>query len=77
MQLNQIIRSLIRDRLNSAVIIVSLAIGIGCINLIFLFISRELGTDGFHEKKDQIYALKCDDPWMPGRKMYSLQVWLC
>ncbi len=70
MQLNQILRSLVRDKLNSAVIIVSLAVGIACINLIFLFIGRELGTDGFHEYKDQIYALKCDDPWMPGKKMY-------
>jgi putative ABC transport system permease protein len=70
MKLNQIFRSLFRDRLNTSVIIVSLAVGIACINLIFLFISRELGTDGFHEKKDQIYALKCDDPWLPGTKMY-------
>lgn len=70
MQLSQIFRSLIRDRLNTLVIIVSLAIGIACITLIFLFISRELGTDGFHENKNRIYALKCDDPWIPGRKMY-------
>ena len=70
MQLNQIFRSILRDRLNTIVIIVSLAVGIACISLIFLFISRELGTDGFHEFKDQIYALKCDDPWIPGRKMY-------
>jgi putative ABC transport system permease protein len=70
MQLNQNLRSLIRDKLNSAVIIISLAVGIACISLIFLFISRELRTDGFHENKDRIYALKCDDPWIPGTKMY-------
>lgn len=29
-----------------------------------------MGTDGFHENKDRIYALKCDDPWIPGSKMY-------
>jgi len=71
MNLELILRSLLRDRLNTLVIIISIAIGIACINLIFLFLSRELRTDGFHEKKDQIYALKCDDPWFPGRKMYQ------
>jgi putative ABC transport system permease protein len=70
MRANKIFRNLFRDRLNTSVIIVSLAVGIACINLIVLFISRELGTDAFHEKKDQIYALKCDDPWLPGAKLY-------
>ena len=70
MQLIQIFRSLLRDRLNSLVIIISLAVGIACINLIFLFLNRELRTDGFHKYKDRIYALKCDDPWFPGKKMY-------
>jgi putative ABC transport system permease protein len=70
MQFNQIFRSILRDRLNTLVIIISLAVGIACISLIILFISRELGTDGFHKNKDRIYALKCDDPWTPGRKMY-------
>lgn len=70
MNLKQIIRSVIRDRLNTAVIIVSLVVGIVSFSLVLLFISRELGTDSFHEFADQIYALKCDDPWMPGRKMY-------
>ena len=70
MQLIQIFRSLLRDRLNTLVIIISLAVGIACINLIFLFLNRELRTDGFHKYKDRIYALKCDDPWFPGKKMY-------
>ena len=70
MNLSQIFRSILRDRLNTLVIIVSLAVGIAWINLIFLFLSRELGTDNFHEYKDQIYLLKCDDPWIPGSKMY-------
>ena len=70
MLLIQLIRSLLRDRLNTLVIIISLAVGIASINLIFLFLNRELRTDGFHKYKDQIYALKCDDPWIPGQKMY-------
>jgi len=70
MQLVQIFRSFLRDRLNTLVTIISLAVGIASINLIFLFLNRELRTDGFHKYKDQIYALKCDDPWIPGQKMY-------
>jgi putative ABC transport system permease protein len=69
-KLTQIIRSLLRDRLNTSVMIVSLAIGIAGISLIFLFINREIGTDSFHEKRERIYALKCDDPWVKGAKMY-------
>jgi len=68
--INQIFRSLLRDRLNTAVVIISLAVGISSFSLILTFIFRELGTDGFHENKDQIYALKCDDPWFPGKKIY-------
>ena len=70
MNLKQIFRSILRDRLNTLVMIISLAVGIACINLIFLFLSRELGTDNFHEYKDQIYLLNCDDPWIPGSKLY-------
>jgi putative ABC transport system permease protein len=70
MQLNQIFRSLIRDKLNSAIIVISLTVGIASVGLIAIFLSRELGTDNFHAYKNQIYALKCDDPWIPGHKMY-------
>ena len=70
MNLNQIIRSIIRDRLNNLVILISLAVGLASIILVVLFISRELGTDNFHKNSDRIYALKCDDPWIPGKKMY-------
>lgn len=70
MNMNQIIRSLIRDKLNSSVIIISLSAGIACINLIFLFLWREINTDGFQKGKNQIYSLLCDDPWIPGAKMY-------
>lgn len=70
MQIIQIFRSLLTDRLNILVIIVSLAVGIASVNLVIIFLNRELGTDNFHEYKDRIYALKCDDPWIPGAKMY-------
>ena len=65
-----ILRSISRQRLNSGVILISLAIGIACFNLIIMFISRELRTDKFHRKAGQIYALRCDDLWVPGAKTY-------
>ena len=66
----QIFRSLLRDRLNTSVVIISLAVGISIFSLIIMFLARELGTDSFHEAKNQIFALKCDDPWFPGKKIY-------
>jgi putative ABC transport system permease protein len=64
------IRSFIRKPLNNTIIIISLAIGIACFNMIIMFISREIKTDTFHKGADKIYALKCDDPFVPGGKMY-------
>jgi putative ABC transport system permease protein len=69
-----ILRRIFRQRLNSGIIVISLAIGIACFNLIIMFISRELKTDTFHKRADQIYALKCDDPWVTGGKMYHCRV---
>ena len=69
MNLKQIFRGLIRDRLNTAVIIISLAVGMACINLILLFIYREINTDSFHTNADRIFMLKCDDPIEKGALM--------
>jgi len=55
-----IFRSLLRQKLNTGIIIASLAIGMACVNLVAMFIQRELNTDGFHVDKDRIYALTCD-----------------
>jgi putative ABC transport system permease protein len=71
MKLNQIFRSLLKDRLNTSVIIISLAIGLTCINLIILFINRELNTDSFQINADRIYLLKCDNPFNKGSKMFA------
>ena len=68
---NIIFRSLLRQKLNTGIIVVSLAIGMMSVNLIALFITRELNTDAFHKQKDQIYALNCDDPFNKGQKMYQ------
>ncbi len=69
MRFNQIIRGFIRNPLNSLIILVSLAIGMACTNIIILFISRELSTDNFQENRDHIYQLKCDDPFNRGVQM--------
>jgi putative ABC transport system permease protein len=69
MHLKHIIRSLFRQKLNSGIIIISLSVAMACINLIVLFINREMNTDGFHKNSAQIYSLNCDDPFTVGGKM--------
>ena len=69
-KLKIILRSLLRQRLNSGIIIISLTTGFACFNMIQMFINRELGTDNFHENAGRIFALKCDDPWEKGGTMY-------
>jgi putative ABC transport system permease protein len=69
MKLNQIFRSLFRNPLNNMIIIISLAIGMACTNLIMLFITRELNTDSFQQNRDRIYLLKCDNPYEKGSQM--------
>ncbi len=50
-------RNILRQRFNSIIIVISLAIGLACISLIAMFIHRELSTDDFHKDKESIYAL--------------------
>jgi putative ABC transport system permease protein len=69
MKSHQIFRSIFRNPLNSLIIIISLAIGIACTNLIMLFVTRELNTDGFQQNRDRIYLLKCDNPYEKGSLM--------
>lgn len=70
MNLKLLLRSLLNDRLNTLIIIISLAVGMACFSLTIIFINRELSTDGFHKYKNTTYALKCDDPWIKGKKTY-------
>src|SRR5674476_1257829 len=69
MNIKQIFRSLLRDRLTTAIILISLAIGMACINLILLFIYREVDTDSFQKNANRIYLLNCDNPFEKGTKM--------
>lgn len=73
MRLKAVFRSLLRYRLNSSIITVSLAIGIACMNLITLFVVRENNADGFHKNEDRIFALQADDPFRKGQKMYFIR----
>ena len=72
MGFKSVLRSLLSTRLNSFIIIVSLAIGIACMNLITIFITKENNADGFHKSKNRIYALQADDPFRKGEKMYYI-----
>ncbi len=69
MRLKQISRGLLRNPMNSLIIIISLAIGIACTNLIILFVARELNTDSFQQNRDRIYLLKCDNPYEIGTQI--------
>jgi putative ABC transport system permease protein len=74
MNLRQIFRSILRDRLNTAVILISLAVGMACINLILLFIYREVETDSFHKNASRIYLLNCDNPFEKGTRMSQCRI---
>ncbi len=73
MRFKTILRSLFRTRLNSSIIVISIAIGIACMNLITIFITRENKADGFQKNKNRIYALQADDPFRKGEKMYFIR----
>ena len=74
MNVRQLSKSLLRDPLNTSVIIISLAVGMACINPIILFLKRELRTDNFQKNADRIYLLKCDDPFNKGSRMFSCRL---
>jgi putative ABC transport system permease protein len=74
MNVRQLLRSLFRDPLNTSVIVISLAVGMACMNPLILFINRELRTDSFQTNANRIYLLKCDDPFNKGSKMFSTRL---
>lgn len=51
------LRSLMRHKEYSCINILGLAIGMGCVILILLFVQREVGFDQFHTNKDRIYRI--------------------
>jgi len=69
MKLGSKFRSFLRNPLNNSIIIISLAIGMACTNLIMIFVTRELRTDSFQQNNDRLYQLKCGNPFEKGAKM--------
>ncbi|MEZ5000503.1 MAG: hypothetical protein R2744_06905 [Bacteroidales bacterium] len=74
MKIKHIFRGIFRDSLNSIVIIISLAVGMASVNLILLFINRELNTDSFQKDGDRIYMLECDNPFEKGTRMSACRL---
>ncbi|HEV3252648.1 MAG TPA: ABC transporter permease, partial [Puia sp.] len=50
-------RSLVRNKTNSVINIIGLAVGIAACLLIFLIVQFELSFDNFHKNKDRIYRV--------------------
>jgi putative ABC transport system permease protein len=69
-----LLRSLLKDKLNTFIIVISLATGLTFINQIILFVVRESTTDKFHNNIDRIYMLKCDDPFNKGSRMFTCRL---
>ncbi|MCL3780997.1 FtsX-like permease family protein [Prolixibacteraceae bacterium JC049] len=73
MKLKVAFRSIARFRLNSLIIVGSLAVGMACMSLITMFILKEYNADSFHKKGESIYALQADDPFTKGNRMYVVR----
>ena len=61
-------RNLLKQRLNTLIIIISLTIGLACVNLNMLFIDRELNTDSCYNDIERMYVLQSDDVFEKGNK---------
>ncbi|HSH18845.1 MAG TPA: hypothetical protein VLA03_00240, partial [Draconibacterium sp.] len=66
-RIKSIFRGFNRNRLNTSVIVISMAVGMACFFLIALFIQREFSSDDFNPDKTRTFALQCDDPFGSGR----------
>ena len=51
------LRNIQKQKMQSFISILGLALGMACFFLIFLFVRFELSFDGFHEKRDDIYRV--------------------
>lgn len=62
-------RNLLKQRLYTSVILLSLSLGLSICNLLVTFVFHELRTDAFHERKDRIFRLLSDDPFEAGGQL--------
>ncbi|WP_319500220.1 ABC transporter permease [uncultured Draconibacterium sp.] len=65
-RIKAIFRGFNRNRLNTSVIVISMAVGMACLFLIALFVQREFSSDDFNPDKARTFALQCDDPFGSG-----------
>ena len=50
-------RTLYANKLQSAINVLGLAVGMACCDILLLFVLDELGHDGFHVKKNQLHQV--------------------
>lgn len=66
-------RVLKRDRTNSVINLLGLAIGITCFILLGLYVKQELSFDQFHTKKDRIYRSWLREDYGEGKVFFNSQ----
>jgi putative ABC transport system permease protein len=66
-------RSINKNLLNSIIIVISIAVGLACTNLISVFILRELQHDDFHNNKDRIHLMQSNSPLKEGEKIFYVR----
>src|SRR5690606_16455130 len=64
--LKLVFRTLWRRRIYSIVILLSLALGFVCSNILISFLIYENRTDSFHSKHDRMFQIFSDDPFGSG-----------
>ncbi len=64
-------RVLVRDKVNTAINLVGLTIGIACFLLMGLFVKQELSFDHFHSKKDRIYRSWLKEDYGEGKIFFN------
>lgn len=69
-RLKILFRNIVRERLSTFIIVLSLTIGIACITLLSYFVIKETGVDKFNPDADRTYALQMDDIFDLGFRPY-------
>ena len=68
-QLKNAFRVILKRKVISGIIVLSLLVGFTTVFLLTGFIFDEYAVDGFHKNKNRIVRLQSDDPWVAGQKM--------
>lgn len=63
------LRDILKKKIISSVIVISLSVGFVCSFYISGFVYHELDVDNFNPNKDRIFRLLSEDPWMPENKI--------